>query len=338
MEALARGRLDRVPIWLMRQAGRYLPEYRKVREKAGGFLELCFTPELAVEVTLQPVRRFGLDAAILFSDILVVPHALGQKVRFSEGEGPLVEAIKGESDVERLNFSADLSRIEPVYETVARVAGELNGETALIGFAGAPWTVASYMIEGGSTRDFSGVKHWAHAHEALFARLIDLLVDATSIHLIRQIAAGVDAVQIFDSWASALDADELERWSIAPTAAIVARVKQRFPKTPVIGFPRGIGTHMVGYVERTGVDAISVDQGIALDWAAAALQPIAAVQGNLDPELLVAGGAAMAEAATRILETLGRGPFVFNLGHGIAQNTPPDHVAALVELVHRWRP
>jgi uroporphyrinogen decarboxylase len=338
VDALRRRRVERVPIWLMRQAGRYLPEYRKVRARAGGFLELCFTPELAAEVTMQPVRRFGLDAAILFSDILVVPYALGQKVRFSEGEGPVLESIGSESDFRRLKDTVDLSSIEPVYETVARVASALAENITLIGFAGAPWTVASYMIEGGSTRDFSRVKLWAREHETLFVRLIDLLVAATSAHLIRQIEAGADAVQIFDSWASALDEDELVRWSIAPTAEIVARVKERCPGTPVIGFPRAIGKRMVEYVARTGVDAISIDQGSALDWAAAALQPIATVQGNLDPELLVAGGAAMETAATRILETLGRGPFIFNLGHGIAQNTPPDHVAMLVDLVHRWRP
>jgi len=337
LRVLRRVPVEQVPIWLMRQAGRYLPEYRRVREKAGGFLELCFTPVLAAEVTLQPVRRFGLDAAILFSDILVVPYALGQKLRFAEGEGPVLEPIREESELHGLEAGIDLARIEAVYETVARVASALDRDTALIGFAGAPWTVASYMIEGGSTQDFSGVKRWAHENPNLFKRLVEVLVEATSAHLIRQIQAGADLVQIFDSWAGALDADELERWSIEPIARIVARVKDTCPGTPVIGFPRGIGERSGTFVERTGVDGISIDQTLDLDWAARELQPIAALQGNLDPALLTAGGGAMREAATRILDKLGRGPLIFNLGHGVAQATNPEHVAELVELVHRWR-
>jgi uroporphyrinogen decarboxylase len=335
--ALQRGQAGHVPVWLMRQAGRYLPEYREIRTKAGGFLELCFSPELAAEVTLQPVRRFGLDAAILFSDILVVPFALGQEVRFAEGEGPLLDPIESAAELDRLGKVGDLDRLGPVYETVERVASSLPRGAALIGFAGAPWTVASYMIEGRGTRDFAAVKAWAFAHEPLFARLIDLLVEATSVHLIRQIKAGADLVQIFDSWAGALTESEVERWCITPISAIVRRVKAACPGTPVIGFPRGIGMLYRRFVERTGVDGIGIDPAIPLDWAAAELQPLATVQGNLDPELLAAGGAGMRAAATRILERLGGGPFIFNLGHGVTQQTPPGHVAELVDLVHRWR-
>jgi uroporphyrinogen decarboxylase len=327
----------RIPIWLMRQAGRYLPEYRAVRAQAGSFLDLCFTPDLAAEVTLQPVRRFGLNAAILFSDILVVPHALGQTVWFEEGSGPRLEALKGVAAVDALERPDEVViRLAPVYEAVGRVAEALAAETALIGFAGAPWTVATYMIEGASTRDFLKTKVWAYRDPDSFGRLVDVLVEATVEHLCAQVDAGAEVLQLFESWAGVLAADELERWSLEPCRQIVAGVKERHPAVPCIIFPRGAGASYQLYAEASGADCLGLDQGVPLDWAASALQPSVCLQGNLDPGLLVAGGAVMEAAAQRVLEILGRGPFVFNLGHGVVPQTPPDHVARLVELVQGW--
>lgn len=321
----------------MRQAGRYLPEYREVREKAGGFLELCFTPALAAEVTLQPVRRFGMDAAILFSDILVVPYALGQEVRFSEGEGPLLDPIQDERGLARLDLETLETRLSPVFETIGRVAEALSPETCLIGFAGAPWTVASYMIEGKTTRDFNATKVWAFAHNNVFEGLMNLLVEATVTYLVRQAEAGAEVLQIFDSWAGVLAEAEFERWCIEPVARIVRGVKVACPGIPIIGFPRGAGAGYARFVMQTGLDGVSLDSSVPLAWAANELQPRATLQGNLDPALLMVGGEALRAGARRILEAWGRGPFIFNLGHGVMQQTPPENVATLVELVHGWR-
>lgn len=325
------------PLWLMRQAGRYLPEYRRLRAKAESFIDFCLTPELAAEATLQPLRRFALDAAILFSDILVVPHALGQPVWFEEGSGPRLTPIVGARDLTGLETHGLRRRLAAVYETVQRVrtalAAEGMSEIALIGFAGAPWTVATYMVEGGASKDFAGVKAWAYADPDGFQALIDLLVEATCEHLEAQIEAGAEVVQLFDSWAGVLPESQFGRWVTAPTRAIVARVKARFPAVPIIGFPRGAGVLYRRYRVDSGVDALSLDTTVPLRWAARVLQPLGPVQGNLDPYLLVAGGAALEREVRRILEALAAGPFVFNLGHGVVPETAPERVAALVRLV-----
>lgn len=324
------------PIWLMRQAGRYLPEYRAIRAKTRDFLELCFSPELAAEVTLQPIRRYGFDAAILFSDILVIPHALGQAVRFVEGEGPRLEPVRDAGDVAKL--SADRLRsarspLEAVYETVAAVRADLPRETALIGFAGSPWTVACYMVEGGTSRDFHGVKQWAMADPEGFAALIDVIVDATVEHLSRQVAAGAEVIQLFDSHAGVLPNGAYERWVIDPNTRIVEAIRARHASVPIIGFPRGSGLRYEAFVTSTRVSAVSVDSAVPARWAAARLQPHAVVQGNLDPVYLLAGGPAMRRAVGSVLDGLGQGPMIFNLGHGVIKETPPGHVSDLVSCI-----
>ncbi len=336
VEALQGRELDRPPVWLMRQAGRYLPEYRQLRHQVGGFLELCYNPELACEVTLQPIRRFGMDAAILFSDILVVPHALGQGVAFREGEGPVLDAIDG-SGVDGLIEDGVVGRLAPVLETVERVRGALALEVALIGFAGAPWTVATYMVEGGSSKDFATIKTWAFGDPDGFSRLIDLLARVTADYLIAQIRSGVNAVQVFDTWAGALPAWAFERWVVAPTRQIVDTVRAAAPEVPIIGFPRGAGVSLVRFAEATGVDGVGLDSSVPLDWARDVVQRSVTVQGNLDPMMLVAGGEGMLDGARDILQTLGGGGLVFNLGHGVVPATPPEHVAALVSFVQGWR-
>jgi uroporphyrinogen decarboxylase len=337
VRALRGETLKRPPIWLMRQAGRYLPEYRATRAKAGAFLDLCYNPELATEVTLQPIRRFGFDASILFSDILVVPHALGQGVRFEEGRGPLLDRLEDEAAIDRLAMDQFHQRLKPVYATVAGIRAGLPPETALIGFAGAPWTVASYMIEGGTSRDFARLKAWAYQRPESFQRLINLLVEATAQYLNAQIEAGAEVLQLFDSWAGSLDHAGLLRWSYAPMKAIVDRVRMSHPDVPVIVFPRACGAGYLDFARQPFMHGLSLDSGVPLDWAFTQLQGRLALQGNLDPQLLVAGGSIMRTAATRILETLGRGPFIFNLGHGIVPETPPEHVGELVDLVQNWQ-
>lgn len=322
----------------MRQAGRYLPEYRQTRSKVAGFLELCYTPELAVEVTLQPIRRYAFDAAILFSDILVVPHALGQDVRFVEGEGPKLPPLRHMHDLSGLSAARARSGASPlgaVYDTVAGTRAALPPEVALIGFAGAPWTVACYMVEGGTSRDFHAVKRWALGDPDGFSHLIDILVEATVDHLVRQVEAGAEVVQIFDSHAGVLPDGAYERWVVAPNARIVAALRKKHPDLPVIGFPRGSGPRYEAFVKETGVTAVSIDSGIPGAWAAERLQPLAVVQGNLDPVLLLQGGDAMRAGVERILRDLGSGPMIFNLGHGVIKETPPENVAALVATVRR---
>lgn len=337
LRALRGESLARPPVWLMRQAGRYLPEYREIRAQAAGFLDLCFTPDLAVEVTLQPIRRYGFDAAILFSDILVVPHALGQKVWFEEGVGPRLEALQDGRDLDRLTRDGLHEALAPVYETVGRLRRELPAETTLIGFAGAPWTVASYMLEGGSSRDFAMGKRWAYRDGgADMQRLIDLLVTATGDYLIAQIDAGAEAVQIFDSWAGVWPEAYLRRWCLEPAKALVARLHRERPGVPVIVFPRGAGLLYQDFALESGAEALGLDTTVPLGWARDVLQPRACVQGNLDPLLLVAGGRELEAAVTGILETLGQGSFVFNLGHGIVPETPPEHVAQLMAQIRAW--
>ena len=324
------------PVWLMRQAGRFLPEYRKVRAEQPDFIEFCFTPDLAVKVTLQPIERFGFDAAIMFSDILVVPHALGQRVWFEEGVGPRLEPICDTQGLSQLSTNTLHETLQPVYETVQRLREDLPAEVALIGFAGAPWTVASYMIEGGSSRRLEAAKGWAEVTPGDFTRLIDLLINATSDYLIAQAEAGAEVLQLFDSWAAAWEGESLNRWCLKPATEIIRRVKAAHPDVPVILFPRGVGKAYEAFARKSGADALSLDQSVPLAWARDTLQPHVCLQGNLDPQILVAGGKALHAAVAEILETLGAGPFVFNLGHGIVPETPPEHVAELVAQVRAW--
>ncbi len=333
LRALRGVHVERHPFWLMRQAGRYLPEYREKRAQAGSFLSLCFNPDLATEVTLQPVHRYGMDAAILFSDILVVPLGLGQEVGFQEGEGPKLDPVTDASGLARLSETLDLAKLEPIYETVRRLRRELPPETALVGFAGAPWTVATYVVEGGSSRTFEKVKGWAAADKAGFAKLIDRLTEATIAHLTAQVTAGAEIVQLFDSWAGALDGEAFHSWVVEPTRKIVAALKAVKPSLPVIGFPKGAGAKYLGYARETGVDVLALDQDVPLAFAREVLQPVAALQGNLDPRLLLAGGPAMETRIREILSSLGKGRYVFNLGHGILPATPLEHVERLAEIL-----
>ncbi len=326
------------PIWLMRQAGRYLPEYRELRSRAESFLDFCFTPDLAMEATLQPIRRYGFDAAILFSDILVVPHALGQKVWFEEGRGPRLDALREAADVDRLTGENLRTVLAPVYQTVHDVRESLPPDVALIGFAGAPWTVATYMIEGASSRDFALAKGWMKSEPQSFASLMDLLVGATADHLIAQADAGAEVLQIFDSWAGALTGEDLQRWSVASLRDLVKRVKTAHPGVPIIVFPRGVGDMYGAFAEDCGADAVSLDSTVPLAWAKRALQPRIAVQGNLDPQVMVAGGSDLETACREILGCLADGPFIFNLGHGILPETPLENVSRLVKIVRGWQP
>ena len=338
LETLAGRRFATPPVWLMRQAGRYLPEYRAVRATTKSFLEFCYTPDKAVEVTLQPIRRFGFDAAIIFSDILVVPDALGQKVWFEEGEGPKLEALTDPAQFGKLSRARLGDFLAPVYEAIKQTRAALPKETALLGFAGAPFTLACYMIEGSGSKDFAKVKKWAYAHPESFGLLIDLLVDSVVDHLSNQVEAGADGVQLFDSWAGVLPEEQLFRWSLDPLVRIAKGLRERHPSIPIIAFPRAVGPAALMYRRPDSFTALSIDTGIGAHWAAKELQPHICVQGNLDPIMLVAGGAALEREATRILDKLGHGSFVFNLGHGVVPQTPPEHVAQLVEIVRNWKP
>lgn len=338
LKPFARLQLDSPPIWLMRQAGRYLPEYRQVRARAGSFLGLCYNPELASEVTLQPIRRFGFDAAILFSDILVVPHALGQNVWFVEGEGPRLDPITSVRDLARLDVLQIPARLASVYETVARTRQALPAGVALIGFCGAPWTLATYMVAGHGTPDQADARLWAYRDPDAFSQLIELVTDASIAYLMGQVAAGADTLQIFDSWAGNLPDAEFDRWVVAPTHRIVQELKAHHPEVPIIGFPRAVGEKTAQYVRRTGVDGVSCDTGLSLQaMAALADGEDVVVQGNLDPLLLVAGGRALEARVHQILEAMRGRPFVFNLGHGIVPQVPPENVEHLVALVRSWR-
>jgi len=333
LRALGGETLSPPPVWLMRQAGRYLPEYRATRAKAADFLDFCFTPELAVEATLQPIRRYGLDAAILFSDILVVPHGLGQWVWFEEGIGPRLEPLATAADLAGLSGERLHERLAAVYETLRRLRRELPDETALIGFAGAPWTVASYMIEGGSSRDFARAKAWAYGRPDEFQRLIDLLVEATADYLTAQVEAGAEVLQLFDSWAGVWPESAFRRWCLAPAQEIRRRLRRAAPGVPMIQFPRGAGVLYAACAAEGGYEGLSLDTTVPLAWARQTLQGQVTLQGNLDPLALVAGGESLRRETARILAALGEGPFVFNLGHGIVPDTPPEHVAALVAQI-----
>jgi len=321
------------PIWLMRQAGRYLPEYREIRAKAASFLDFCYAPKFASEATLQPIRRFGFDAAILFSDILVVPDALGQKVSFESGEGPRLDPIETAADLAKLKDEIDLSHLAPVFETIERVRQDLDPATTFLGFCGAPWTVASYMIAGRGTPDQAPARLFAYRHPELFDILIDRLVVASIRYLAKQIEAGVDAVQIFDTWAGVLPDREYRRWCLAPIRAIISGLRQIHPQAKIIGFARGIGMQLPDFGRDTGADAIGLDSSVAPLRAAQMLAPGTVVQGNLDPLALIAGGAALEAGISDIKAAFTGRPHVFNLGHGILPETPLAHVERLVAAV-----
>jgi uroporphyrinogen decarboxylase len=328
----------RIPIWLMRQAGRYLPEYREVRAKAGSFLDLCFNPEFSTEVTLQPVRRFGFDAAILFSDILVIPHALGQKLTFEAGEGPrLAPMIADAAMLDKLAGVIDMGGLAPVFETIRRVRAELPSGVALLGFCGAPWTVATYMVAGCGTTDQAPARLFAYRDPVGFGKLIDILAQASIDYLSEQFRAGVDAVQLFDTWAGVLGPAEFDSWCVKPAARIVAGVRQRIPGARIIGFPRGAGTSLVGYVENVPVDAVGLDWMIDRTFAREQIQARRPVQGNLDPLALLAGGAALDREIEAVLASFSDQPFIFNLGHGILPETPIGHVEQMIARVREFR-
>jgi uroporphyrinogen decarboxylase len=336
MRALAGEKLPSPPIWLMRQAGRYLPEYRERRAHAGSFLDLCYNSDLATEVTLQPIQRYGFDAAIIFSDILVVPQALGRQLWFEEGEGPKLDPLSGPADIAALAPDGIEATLQPVYQAIRQTRSALPHETSLIGFCGAPFTLACYMIEGGGSRDFLKVKQWAYGHADSFRRLVDTLVQACIDHLDHQVRAGCDAVQIFDSWAGILPEEQLFHWSVQPMQTIARGLRARHPGVPVIAFPRGVGPAALMYRRLGEFSALSIDTMIGAHWAAQELQPHITVQGNLDPAMLVSGGEVMANEVRRILGKLAGGRHIFNLGHGVVPQTPPDHVARLVEIVRDW--
>ena len=323
------------PVWLMRQAGRYLPEYRALRAQKGGFLNLVEDSEAAAEITLQPIRRFGFDGAILFSDILIVPYAMGQNLEFLVGEGPRLSPTLIDRALEDLRAVPE--RFAPVYETVRRVRASLSADRTLLGFAGSPWTVATYMVAGEGSRDHHATRSLAYRDPLVFQAIIDAIGDVTLDYLTGQIAAGAEAVQLFDSWSGSLAPAEFERWVIAPTAKLASALRQRFPHVPVIGFPKGAGAKLAAYARETGVSAVGVDETIDPAWAHRELPEGMPVQGNFDPVLLEAGGPVIEQRARAILDAFAGRPHVFNLGHGIGQHTPIEHVEQLLGVVRSWR-
>ena len=334
MRALAGEVQDTPPIWMMRQAGRYLPEYRATRAKAGDFLSLCYTPELAAEVTLQPIRRYGFDAAILFADILLVPQALGAELWFETGEGPRLSTVTTQADLDRLKGPEDIhDHLAPVYETVRILARELPRETALIGFAGAPWTVATYMIAGRGTPDQGPAHALMREDRATFEALLERITEATIAYLSRQIEAGAEVVKLFDSWAGSLKGEDFDAYAVAPAKRIIAALKARHPGVPVIAFPREAGPRYVGFARATGADCVALDNSVSAQWAAANVQVDGCVQGNLDPRLLVTGGEELVEETRRIVRAFAGGPHIFNLGHGITPDADPENVSRMIEAV-----
>ncbi len=337
VEVLSGRRQPVPPIWMMRQAGRYLPEYRELRARAGGFLDLCFTPEYAAEVTLQPIRRFNFDAAIIFSDILVVPCALGREVRFEVGEGPRLDPLDTPDKVGTLSSTGDFTKLELVFEALRRVRRELDPKIALIGFCGAPWTVATYMVAGQGTPDQAPARMMAYRHPEAFSKIIAVLVENSIQYLLGQLKAGADVLQIFDTWAGVLPPREFHRWSIEPTRRIVEGVRAKAPGAKIIGFPRGAGALLPAYVETTGVDAVSIDWTAEPSLIREQVQNRVAVQGNLDPLVLIAGGDALDRAIDDVLANYANGPLIFNLGHGIQPETPIAHVEQMVKRVRAYR-
>ena len=341
LEILQKGNSVDIPFWFMRQAGRYLPEYRELRQKSGGFLNMVYHPERASEVTLQPIRRFGMNGAILFSDILVIPQALGQSLKFETGEGPKLEAIQSVESLNKLNLD-DIDKIlSPIYETVRQVRQKLHQEnfnqTTLIGFAGSPWTVACYMVEGGTSKNFEVIKKWAYSDPDSFQKLIDIISDATLHYLFQQVEAGVEVVQLFDSWAGILDEENFNCWVIEPTRKIVQDFKEKYPTIPIIGFPRNAGVLTTQYVEKTGLQAIGLDYTMSLDWAKNNLSSDIILQGNLDPMALLVGGDTLEKSTYKILEKFSDRYFIFNLGHGIIKETPIAHVEKLSQIIQNFK-
>lgn len=334
MRALAGESLPTPPIWMMRQAGRYLPEYRATRAQAGDFLSLCYNPDLAAEVTLQPIRRFGFDAAILFADILLIPQALGADLWFAAGEGPRLSTITTADNLARLKPADQIhDRLAPIYETVRILARELPRETALIGFAGAPWTVATYMIAGRGTPE-QGPAHALKNHDrATFTGLVDRITEATILYLSAQIDAGAEVVKLFDSWAGSLKGADFDDFAVAPTRRIIAALKDRHPGTPIIAFPREAGGRYIGFARATGADCVALDNSVDAEWAARHVQPDGCVQGNMDPRHMVTGGPDLVAEAQRITRAFRGGPHIFNLGHGITPDADPANVAAMIEAV-----
>ena len=335
LDTLRGANLPQRPVWLMRQAGRYLPEYRALRAEKGGFLALVYDSAAAAEITLQPIRRYGLDGAILFSDILIVPYAMGQDLEFLVGEGPRLSPRLVDAALASLHAVPE--RLSPIYDTVKQVKAALPADKTLLGFAGSPWTVATYMVAGEGSRDQHDTRALAYRDHMAFQAIIDAITEVTIGYLAGQIIAGAEAVQLFDSWAGSLAPSEFERWVIAPNATIVAALKTRFPHIPVIGFPKGAGEKLPAYARETGVAALGLDETIDPLWAARTLPAGLPVQGNLDPLLLIAGGAELERQTQRILDAFADRPHVFNLGHGIGQTTPLEHVGELLALVRGWR-
>lgn len=337
LQVLNNQKTEKTPFWFMRQAGRYLPEYRKLRADKGSFLDLVYNPAAASEVTLQPIRRFGMNGAILFSDILVIPHALGQDTRFVAGEGPKLEPIENEKELSRLNLDDLDKTLSPIYETLRQVKTKLQNEnfddTALIGFAGSPWTVACYMVEGGGSKTFERTKNWAYGNPNSFQKLIDIVVEGTIHYLSKQVEAGAECLQVFDSWSGILDEENFQKWSIAPTAKIVSAVQAKYPDIKIIGFPREAGFYYKNYADQTGVNALGVDFSTSLKYLPSDIP----LQGNLDPSYLLAGGNAMINAADKILSQMRGRPFIFNLGHGVIKETPPEHVEQLSNYIRDYK-
>ncbi|WP_339114162.1 uroporphyrinogen decarboxylase [Thioclava sp. GXIMD2076] len=334
LRALRGERLPTPPIWMMRQAGRYLPEYRATRAKAGDFLSLCYNPELAAEVTLQPIRRYGFDAAILFADILLLPQALGADLWFVTGEGPRLSTITGPEGLRGLKTRDDIHEVlNPVYETVKILSQELPKETTLIGFAGAPWTVATYMVAGRGTPDQGPAHKLKDEDRATFAALIDLLTDATIEYLSKQVEAGAEVVKLFDSWAGSLKGADFEEFAVKPAARITKEMKARFPGLPVIAFPREAGEGYIGFHQKTGADCVAIDNSVSPEWAAEHVQVSGCVQGNLASRHMVTGGQALVEETRHVVEAFRNGPHIFNLGHGITPDADPENVALMIETV-----
>ena len=334
LEVLSGKTLSPPPIWLMRQAGRFLPEYREVREKAGSFLDLCYNPQLSFEVTMQPIRRFGFDAAILFSDILVVPHALGRNLRFEEKKGPILDPLSV-NEIKNLNPEKAQEKLVPSFETLSLLKTALPAETTLIGFCGAPWTVATYMIAGHGTPDQAPARLFGFNHPEAMKTLLELLADVSADYLVNQVKSGAEVLQIFDSWAGVLDEESFDSYVIYPIKRMVQRIRNVFPEVPIIGFPKGAGALYENFAQKTGVTALGLDWSVPLSFAKK-LQKLAPVQGNLDPLRLVSGGVALEKGIENILENLGHGPLVFNLGHGITPQTPIKNVERLVKLVRNF--
>lgn len=334
LRALAGETLPTPPIWMMRQAGRYLPEYRATRAQAGDFLKLCYNPELAAEVTLQPISRYGFDASILFADILLLPQALGADLWFVTGEGPRLSTIQTQADFDKLTSASDVHEtLSPIYETVKILSRELPKETTLIGFAGAPWTVATYMIAGRGTPDQGPAHALKDENPELFQQVIDVLVDGTIEYLSMQIQAGAEVIKLFDSWAGSLKGTDFDRYALEPTKRIIAALKAKHPDTPIIAFPRGAGERYIGFAEATGADCVAFDDSVTAEWAAANMQAAGCVQGNLASSHMVTGGDALVSETQRIVKALSNGPHIFNLGHGITPDADPENVQLMIDTV-----